>query len=141
MSGALPDAEDAAALVARLPFAAWLDVRIEPTTSGALRIRMPYRADLIGNVTLPALHGGAVASIIEIAAQLAVMRQARLRQPPVTIDTRVDYLRAGRPIDTLADAEFVRLGRRVANLRITAWQDDAGRPIATGSIAFLLPTG
>lgn len=132
--------DDAAALVARLPFAASIGIGIEPAGSAALRIRMPYDPRLIGNTLLPALHGGAVASIIEIAGQLAVMRQAGLRQPPATIDTRVDYLRAGKPMDTLADAEFVRLGRRVANLRVTAWQDDPARPIATGNIAFLLPT-
>jgi uncharacterized protein (TIGR00369 family) len=132
--------EDARVLVARLPFAASIGIAIEPGPVGVLRIRMPYDPRLIGNTLLPALHGGAVASIIEIAGQLAVMRQAGLRQPPATIDTRVDYLRAGKPVDTLADAEFVRLGRRVANLRVTAWQDDRARPIATGNIAFLLPT-
>ncbi len=133
--------EGAGMLVARLPFATTIGIRIEPHSGAALRIRMPFAPMLIGNTTLPALHGGAVASVIEIAGQLAVMREARLRQPPVTIDSRVDYLRAGKPIDTLADAEFVRLGRRVANLRVTAWQDDISRPIATGSIAFLLQLG
>ena len=41
-------------------------------------------------------------------------------------------------VDTRARAEIIRLGRRIANLEIRAWQEDEARPIALARMNFLL---
>src|SRR5699024_10791659 len=65
-------ADDAhARLVAAVPYAAWLDIRVEPAVD-ACTYRLPFRADLVGNPRLPALHGGVVASFLELAMQFEV---------------------------------------------------------------------
>jgi acyl-coenzyme A thioesterase PaaI-like protein len=50
----------------------------------------------------------------------------------------VDYLRTGRAVDTYAKGTITKHGRRVANVRVDAWQDDRDRPIASAHAHFLL---
>ena len=111
MSGALLDA---------WPYACWLGMRLEPGDGGPIAV-LPFAQKLIGNPVLPALHGGAVASFLELAA-LARLDADGFRAR--TIDFTVDYLRSARPLNMYAEARIVRLGRRAANLTVEAWQDD-----------------
>jgi acyl-coenzyme A thioesterase PaaI-like protein len=55
-------------------------------------------------------------------------RQTRL---PKTIDITVAYLRSGRPADTYARAWVSKFGRRIANVRVEAWQYEVHEPIAS----------
>lgn len=64
-------------------------------------------------------------------------REATLHIPK-TISITVAYLRTGRPVETFAIAEVSRLGRRVATVRASAWQEDRTRPIAEATASFLL---
>ncbi len=60
---------------------------------------------------------------------------------PKTIDITVDYLRSGRAVDTWAKGILTRQGRRVANVRVEAWQEDRLRPIAIAHGHFLILPG
>jgi len=55
---------------------------------------------------------------------------------PITVT--VDYMRGGKVEETRARAEIIRLGRRIANLEVRAWQEDEARPIALARMNFLL---
>ena len=57
---------------------------------------------------------------------------------PKTINITVEYLRSGKPQDTFARAVFTKHGRRVANVRAYAWQDDPTKPVAAANAHFLL---
>lgn len=130
--------------LATLPYARMLGV--EPRfESGNFMLVMPYKADLIGNPVLPALHGGAVGGFLELCAIIQTMlalREAGRDEvaQPKPIGISMDYLRRGRPEDSFARAEIVRLGSRVANVRATAWQSDPNAPTATLHGHFLLPS-
>jgi acyl-coenzyme A thioesterase PaaI-like protein len=94
---------------------------------------MPHADGLLG---LPGrLHGGAVAGLLEIAAVAAVDstledegRYAREIFKPVTVT--VDFMRPGLPATCYACATVERIGTRIANVSVRAWQDDPARPIA-----------
>ena len=119
--------------------------------------RLAYDDMLIGNPAIPALHGGVTGAFLEITAivQLAwdatwaIMEsgeagRARIADrhfPPMpkTVDMTIDYLRSGRPRDAYARAQVTKKGRRVANVRVEAWQDERARPIAIAHGHFLLP--
>ena len=58
---------------------------------------------------------------------------------PKTIDFSIDYLRSGKPRDAYARAVVSKRGRRVANVRVEAWQDERQRPIATAHGHFMMP--
>ena len=57
---------------------------------------------------------------------------------PKTITFTVDYLRSGQPVDTHARSTVTRHGRRVANVRVEAWQADRNVPVATAHAIFLV---
>ncbi|RMD82588.1 MAG: PaaI family thioesterase [Candidatus Dadabacteria bacterium] len=124
-------------LVAAIPYARFLGVRVERTPAGLLCV-LPFRRELVGNPNLPALHGGVLGAFLELTAILQLIEaeeSARVARP---INFGIDYLRTARPRETRARAEIVKLGRRVANVRAVAWQDDPDRPVAAGNGKFLL---
>ncbi len=57
---------------------------------------------------------------------------------PKSIDFSIDYLRSGRPEETFADCEIVRIGARVALVQVRCWQKNPGYPIAVMRGHFLL---
>lgn len=124
-------------LIAAVPYASYLGVQAE-TVDGALLARLPFRADLVGNPARPALHGGVVAGLLEVASVLELLRVMEGAAIPRTITMTVDYLRSAGAADTHARGVVTRLGRRVANLRVEAWQDDPARPVAQGHAHFLV---
>lgn len=102
---------------------------------------MPYSEHLIGNPTLPALHGGALGALLESAAQLELLYRAQTVVLPKTITLTVDYLRTGSPADTWVRAAIVKQGRRVATVHARAWQQDPAVPIATATVHLLIIGG
>jgi acyl-coenzyme A thioesterase PaaI-like protein len=50
----------------------------------------------------------------------------------------VDYLRPARLAETSAQGVITRHGRRVANVRVEAWQESPSRPVAAAHAHFLL---
>jgi uncharacterized protein (TIGR00369 family) len=131
--------DDSAALVAAIPYARYLDLRIETSAEGSGRVyRMPFRDELIGSTRLQALHGGTVASLLELAMQFEVLiaeRQARL---PYPVDFSIDYWRSAAAADCLCRCRLIRSGRRVAQVQAECWQQDRERPIAFARADFLL---
>lgn len=130
-------AGDPQRLVRAIPFASFLGVRVEAAPE-ALRCTLPFRPMLVGNPVLPALHGGAMAGFLECAAILYLLWNAELAAIPKTIDFGVDFLRSGRPQDTFAAVHMVKPGRRVAAVRVEAWQSAPDRPIAAAHCNFLM---
>ena len=90
---------------------------------------------------LPALHGGALGGFMECSAQaylVSVMPSFCREHPPKVINFSIDYLRSGRPRDTLARCTITKQGRRVVHVSVHAWQDQFEKPIAVGRAHFLL---
>jgi acyl-coenzyme A thioesterase PaaI-like protein len=86
---------------------------------------------------LPAIHGGVISALLESTAIFQLMWETEAIMLPKTITLTVDFLRSGRAVDTFARGLLTRQGRRVANVRVEAWQDDRDRPIAVASAHFL----
>lgn len=128
------DHGDFSLLRARVPYARFLDVQVI-LEGGVPRFRMPFRPSLVGNASLPALHGGTVAGFIENAALLHLLLILDEAKVPKTIDFSIDYLRPAQAQDTQAACEVVRQGRRVALVQVRAWQDEPGHPGKTREIA------
>jgi acyl-coenzyme A thioesterase PaaI-like protein len=105
---------------------------------GELRGRMAYAPHLVGNSSLPALHGGTLAALLESTAIFQILWDAETVVLPKTINVTIDYLRSGKPVDTWARGIITRHGRRVANVRAEAWQDDPASPIAIAHAHFLI---
>lgn len=131
------DGADYPSLVAAAPYAQALGMRIEEDDTGLL-FRLPFRDNLVGNVRLPALHGGVVAGFMENAATFQVLIEQTQRRIPLAIDFAIDYLRSAGPRETYARCRLARLGRRVAQVQIDCWQEDADRLVAFARSHFQL---
>ncbi|HET9620058.1 MAG TPA: PaaI family thioesterase [Kofleriaceae bacterium] len=99
---------------------------------------MRFGGHLIGNASLPALHGGTLGALLESAAIFELLWRAETVVLPKTITLTVDYLRSGAPADTHAVGIVTRQGRRVTNVRMEAWQADRKAPVATAHAIFLV---
>jgi uncharacterized protein (TIGR00369 family) len=121
----------------RAPYARFLGMRAELAGDEMTAI-LPFAPHLVGNVMLPALHGGVIGGFLEATAlaQLAVA-QANGRFPK-TIDVTIEYLRPGRALTTYARADLRKVGRRIANVHVEAWQEERRSPIAALRGHFLL---
>ncbi len=125
-------------LVDAIPYARLLGVRIEPTAIGWDCV-LPFSEDIIGNPRLPAIHGGVIGSFLELTALLHLIDESgSTERVPKPINFSIDYLRSAGPHDTRARAQIFKLGRRVAVVHVTAWQDDEQKPVAAGNGKFLL---
>ena len=92
---------------------------------------MPYADALVGNASLPALHGGAIGSLLELTAMAQVYLHTQSPLMPRTINVTVDYLRSAGPADVYARATLRRLGRRIVSVHAEAWQGERERLVAT----------
>ncbi len=122
-------------LIALIPYARLLGVECLRMGEDMV-FRLPANKDLIGNPTLPAIHGGVIAGFMEQAGLLHLLMFMGIPHMPKIIDFSIDYLRAGHYRDTYAQCQVWRQGRRVANVAITAWQSRQSEPIATARAHF-----
>ena len=144
------------ALVGGVPYVQFMGIQFD-RRGDELTAILPFDDRLIGNPTLPALHGGATAGFLEVTAVIELawsvlwedMEQGRLDPTtlhpthlprlPKTIDFTVDYLRSGLPRDAYARARVNRSGRRYASVHVEAWQDNRARLFAQATGHFLMP--
>jgi uncharacterized protein (TIGR00369 family) len=122
---------------AAIPYVRWLGIETD-RVEGEQLCKLRFHPELIGNPSLPALHGGTIGALLESTAIFQLLWEADEAFLPKTITLTVDYLRTGKPVDTFAKATVTRFGRRVATVRAEAWQDDRRRPIATANAHFLI---
>lgn len=143
-------------LVDAVPYIKFMGISFE-RRGDELTATMAYSDILIGNPTVPAIHGGATAAFLETAAiielawadiwakieteKLSGAEIAALPLPslPKTIDFTTDYLAVGHPRDAYARARINRSGRRYASVHVEAWQDNRQKLIAQATGHFLMP--
>ncbi len=130
-------AGDYTRLAAAIPYTSFLGIAADHST-GELLAKMTFTPKLIGNPAIPALHGGSVGALLESAAIFRLLWEAETVSVPKTVNITIDYLRAGKPLDTFAAAEITKRGRRVTSVRALAWQESREKPIATASAHFLV---
>jgi uncharacterized protein (TIGR00369 family) len=128
---------DMQAVVEQIPYARFLGIQVDRKGHEITTI-MPFGEDLVGNVHLRALHGGAIGAFLEITAVIQLLFDTACERLPKTIDLSIDYLRSARAQPTYGRAIVTRHGRRVANVRSEIWQEERGRPVAVSHGHFLL---
>ena len=133
-----PSADTLQLWLKKVPYAAYLGIRAEVHGNEILFI-LPQDKKLIGNPTLPAIHGGVVGAFMEQAAAFHLI--AKMDDPivPKIINFSLDYLRPARLRDTYAQCTLTRQGRFIANISIAAWQEQRDQPCAIARAHFLIP--
>lgn len=121
------------------PYGEWLGVTVERDPAGGPRFVLPFGERVLGRPGF--LHGGAIAGLLEIAAVGTLLETVARETPPRRIKpvtVTVDFMRGGRERPTFATARIARLGGRIANVEVHAWQDDADKPIAAARMTLMI---
>ena len=109
-----------------------------------------WSEQLIGNPLQNILHGGVIASVLDVAGGIMAVSSALGRLSDVapaeliervgkmsTIDIRTDYLRPGRGQHFTATARVIRAGNKVAVCRMEL-HNEQGVHIALGTGTYLV---
>ncbi len=135
---ALKVAGDPAGISALIPYTSFIGLACERDAEG-LFCRVAARPSNMGNTVIEALHGGVVGALLEHAAVMQLVWESDLERLPKIVNLSVDYLRPALCADDLlARGSVVKQGRRVANVRVEAWQASARRPVAAAHAHFIL---
>jgi uncharacterized protein (TIGR00369 family) len=107
----------------RVPnFHDWLNLEVASVGAGEASIVLPYREELIGNPQIPAIHGGILAGLIDLAGGAATFTVCNAPTP--TVDLRIDYVRPALEKHTVAEAEIVNAGSTIAFVDVDVRQAD-----------------
>lgn len=133
------DANAIRAVNQTIPYARTIGLEAEIDEQGLLTV-LRFRPENIGNAILGAIHGGVVGAVLEHAAILHLIYQAKPPSIPKIVNLSVDYLRPMLATDTFARGRVVKQGKKIANVRVEAWQDYPDRPVAAAHAHFLVGT-
>ena len=122
------------------PIASWLGFNAE-IVEGAALYRLSFQEEHIGNPAIRALHGGVVAAFLEFTAQCELLRETSNGAAINTVNTDVNYIASTRAQNMAGAASVLRVGRRIAFVEATAWQDSTERPVAKGTFRIRIGDG
>jgi uncharacterized protein (TIGR00369 family) len=125
------------ALIEHIPYARYLGIQVDRKGNEITTV-LPFKESLVGNITLPALHGGVIGAFLEITSVIQLLFDTSCERLPKTVDISIDFLRSGRPVPTYGRAIVTRQGRRVANVRTEIWQEEKAKPVAIAHGHYLL---
>ena len=126
-------------LILASPQAKALGVELVSMDKAEATLKLPYRADLVGDPDTGVIAGGAVTTLLDHTCGQAVWAALEAYTSIATLDLRIDYMRAAEPgLDIVCHAQCYKLTRSVAFVRAQAYDADATDPIATAQAAFML---
>ena len=120
-----------------VPHVAEMGIRLAAIGRDWAELTLPFDERFVAYEDTGVLAGGAVFSLIDTAAGMAVFARLKRFEPIATLDLRIDYLRPachGQPL--AARMECYRLTRAVAFVRGTAHHPD-DRIVAHASGTFM----
>jgi uncharacterized protein (TIGR00369 family) len=134
----------------KMPFNKLLGIKIESLHLQEVRLRIDMREELIGNFVHGILHGGVIASVLDVAGGMIAIANAFSTKQQLTeaermegidkagtIDMRIDYLRPGRGEYFIATARVLRSGRKVSVTRMEL-HNDTNLLIAVGTGSYII---
>jgi uncharacterized protein (TIGR00369 family) len=121
--------------IEQAPFSKVLGVSIDSPAEGVARVKMPFDERMLnaGGIDAP-IHGGAIASLIDIAACAAVW-SLPTTAGSATISMTINYASPGIGTELVAEARVRRSGRRLATLAVEV-RDSSGALIADGLVTY-----
>lgn len=106
--------------------------------NGELLTTLKANPDNIGNEIIGAIHGGVIGALLEHAATFHLLNELESAHLPRIVNISIDYLRPALNKDTFARAVVIKKGKRVVNLRVSAWQDNEKKCVAAAHAHFLI---
>lgn len=103
------------------------------------RVRMELKPTVVMTRPGGILSGPALMSLADVAGY-AVIAAHHASEPMVVTNTlTINFLRPGRFEPVFADADLLKLGRRIATVQVRLWQQAEDQPIALSTVSYALP--
>lgn len=130
--------DELTAMVRGCPFHRFLDLQLESfdVEQGVVTLSLTAREEFSRSEDQVELHGGVIATLIDIAGDYAVALKTGCGVP--TINLSVDYLRLARGAKATATARIAKCGRSIAVVTIEVC-DETGAKIAIGRGTYSSP--
>ncbi|MEP6786715.1 MAG: PaaI family thioesterase [Sphingomonadales bacterium] len=105
-------------------------------------LRLPWREDLVGDVSTGILASGPIITMMDMATSLSIWLAGGVFRPQATLDLRIDYLRPAEPGKTvIGHGECYKITKSVGFVRGEAHDGDPARPIAHVAGTFMFIDG
>lgn len=124
-------------LIVGSPYGTLVGLRAEAIEPDRVRVRMPFRPEV--TTIADVVHGGAIASLVDVAATAAAWSGAANpeRARGTTIGFSLSFLAAGRGQDLVADARVIQRGRTICVLQVDVAGAD-GAAVARALVTYKL---
>ncbi|WP_296595606.1 PaaI family thioesterase [Phenylobacterium sp.] len=111
--------------------------RVTDVSPGRVCVLAPYREGLLrpGGV----IAGPTLMSLADTAAYALVLAHIGDELMAVTSQLNMSFLRGARPGDIHAEAEMLRLGRRLAICDVRIWTEAPDRLAAQANVTYAIP--
>jgi uncharacterized protein (TIGR00369 family) len=114
--------------------------RVEHAGPGGVRMRLPYDdGQLRPGGTL---SGPTVMALVDGAAWLVTLSRIGPVALAVTSNLTISFLTKPQPVDLLAQATLLRLGRRQSVSEVRVWNEggDPAAPVAFATVTYAIPS-
>ena len=119
------------------PQAAHLDLRIEHLDDTTIRVRLPTKEQHLrpgGTISGPTLVW-----LADLSFYLLIMGRLGPVAAAVTTNLNINFLRKPAPVDVIAKADMLKLGRRLAVGSVTMFSDGDDEPVAHATVTYSIP--
>lgn len=128
--------ERIAKVVAMMPFTKHLGIEFEEGREGYAKLRLRYQRE--NSTAGDALHGGAIASLIDTTGAMAAWTTAEILSPRYfgsTVGVNVNYLSAVIGEDAFAEGQVLKRGKEIihCDVRVT---NAGGKLCAQGTVVY-----
>ena len=117
-------------------FPSHVGVVVEEVRLDYCRMRLPFRPELEQPMGL--VHGGAIATLIDVVVVPAIGSRLESDTGYSTVDLHIQYLSALVQDDAVAEGWVVRRGRSIMFCRAEVFAGSSGRLLATGSLTYAM---
>lgn len=128
--------ERMAKVIAVMPFSAHLGMEMVEASEGYAKLRLRFQPE--NTTAANALHGGAVASLIDTTGAMAAWTTAEIATPRYfgsTVGITANYLSAVIGEDCFAEGRVMKRGKEIiySDVRVT---NEAGKLLAQGTVIY-----
>ena len=108
-----------------IPIHKYLGLKVDTIEKDFIRVKIPFRKDLVGDIRTNHWHGGIIATILDsVGGAIGIANFNSPEDKLSTIDLRVDYLRFADGNDLVFEGKLVRMGNRIMVTKMKAFQDN-----------------
>ncbi|MCK5649965.1 MAG: PaaI family thioesterase [Gemmatimonadetes bacterium] len=128
--------ERIAKVVAMMPFTKHLGIEFEEGREGYAKLRLRFQRE--NSTAGDALHGGAIASLIDTTGAMAAWTTAEILSPRYfgsTVGVNVNYLSAVIGEDAFAEGQVLKRGKEIIHCDVRV-ANASGKLVAQGTVVY-----